>query len=205
MINNNAQFSSTPAVPTPPTSGAGTNPSGVREVRDMRGERQGRRFTERAPRAFQEKTLDIRRVTRVVAGGKRFRFRVTIVIGDQKGRVGVGIAKGADVAAAIDKSRVSAEKNLITIPLKNNRTIPHEVEAKFSAAHIRLKPAVEGHGIRAGGAARVVLSLAGIKDITAKALGRTPNKLTNALATLEALKQLQKSKLRAVNALDNKA
>ncbi len=144
---------------------------------------------------FNEKALDIRRVTRVVAGGKRFRFRVTLVVGDGRGRVGVGIAKGLDVAQGIAKAKTVAKKNVFTVPL-NGSTIPHEVEAKFSAARIRLKPAVKGHGMRAGGAARVVLSLAGIKDIVAKTLGRTPNKLTNALATIEALKKLKASKMR---------
>ena len=140
--------------------------------------------------AFKEKVLDLRRVTRVIAGGKRFRFRATVVVGDEKGRVGVGIAKGLDVAQAVAKAKSSATKNIITLHLKN-RTIPHEVEAKFSAAKIRIKPAVQGHGLMAGGAARTVLSLAGIKDVTAKTLGRTPNKLTNALATIEALKKLR--------------
>ncbi len=144
---------------------------------------------------FQEKTLDVRRVTRVVAGGKRFRFRVTMVVGDGRGRVGVGIAKGVDVASAIDKSKKVARRNIITVPLKG-KSIPHEVEAKYSAARIRLRPAVEGHGMRAGGAARVVLSLAGVADVIAKTLGRTPNKLTNALATVEALKKLKPSRNR---------
>ncbi len=139
---------------------------------------------------FKEKVLDLRRVTRVTAGGKRFRFRATVVIGDGRGRVGAGIEKGLDVQQAVQKGRSAAKKNLITIPLKG-RTIPHEVEAKFSAARVRLKPAKEGHGLVAGGAVRVVLSLAGIHDITAKCLGRTPNKLTNALATIEALKKLK--------------
>lgn len=140
---------------------------------------------------FNEKVLDIRRVTRVMAGGKRFRFRVTVVIGDEKGRVGVGLAKGADVAQAVEKSKRDAQKNLIKIVLKENRTIPYEVEAKYSAARVRLKPAKAGHGLIAGGAARVVLKLAGVKDISAKILGRTSNKLTNALATIEALKKLE--------------
>lgn len=139
---------------------------------------------------YQEKSLDLRRVTRVVAGGKRFRFRATLVIGDLKGRVGVGIGKGADVQAAMTKAKADAKKHVITIPVKEG-TIPHEVEAKFSAAKVRLKPAVKGHGLKAGGAVRVVLSLAGVRDIVAKCLGRTPNKLTNALATIEALKQLR--------------
>lgn len=142
---------------------------------------------------FKDKVLDLRRVTRVVAGGKRFRFRATVVIGDEKGRVGVGIAKGLDVAQAVAKGKTAAKKNIFTIPLRG-RTIPHEVEAKFSAARIRLKPAAVGHGLLAGGAARTVLTLVGIKDITAKSLGRTPNKLTNALATLEALKKIKAKK-----------
>ena len=149
-----------------------------------------RKPKEQNPMGLKDKVLDLRRVTRVVAGGKRFRFRVTVVLGDEKGKVAVGIAKGLDVANAVSKAKNAAVKNILNITLKG-RTIPHEVEAKFSAARVRIKPAVEGHGLRAGGAVRVVLSLAGVKDATAKCLGRTPNKLTNALATIEALKKLK--------------
>ena len=145
------------------------------------------------PSEFKEKTLDLRRVTRVVAGGKRIRFRATIAMGDEKGRIGIGIGKGADVALAIDKAKTRARKNMMNIKLVG-RTIPHEVEAKFSAARVKLKPAPPGHGLKAGGSPRVVLSLAGVKDVTAKCLGRTPNKLTNALATIEALKKLKDRK-----------
>ena len=141
---------------------------------------------------FQDKVLDLRRVTRVTAGGKRFRFRATVIVGDKKGSVGAGIAKGLDVAQAVEKAKTRAKKNLIRIPI-TGATIPHEVTAKFSAARVLLKPARKGHGLIAGGAVRTVLSLAGIRDITAKCLGRTPNKLTNALATLEALKKLRSS------------
>ncbi len=140
---------------------------------------------------FKEKMLDLRRVTRVVAGGKRFRFRATLVIGDEKGRVGIGVAKATDVAQALAKAKTAAKKNVLTINLKDGRTIPHEVFAKYSAARVLIKPASVGHGLRAGGAVRFVLALAGVKDATAKCLGRTPNKLTNALATLEALKELR--------------
>jgi len=154
-------------------------------------EQRRSQFVRKGPSdGFKEKVLDLRRVTRVVAGGKRFRFRATVVVGDEKGRVGVGIAKGLDVAQAVSKAKLHAQKNIIILQLKG-RTIPHEVEAKFSAAKIRIKPAVLGHGLIAGGAARTVLFLAGIKDVTAKTLGRTPNKLTNALATIEALKKLK--------------
>lgn len=148
---------------------------------------------------YKEKVLDLRRVTRVVAGGKRFRFRVTVVIGDEKGRVGVGIAKGLDVAQAVEKAKVDAKKKIMNVPLEE-RTIPHEVKAKFSAARVIIKPARKGHGLKAGGAVRVVLLLAGVRDATAKCLGGTKNKLTNAMATIEALKKLksfvQKSELK---------
>ena len=137
---------------------------------------------------FKERVLDMRRVTRVVAGGKRFRFRCTIVLGDEKGRVGVGVAKGIDVQQAVAKAKADAKKNIIAVNLKDNRTIPYEISAKYSAARVLLKPAGVGHGLRAGGAVRFVLSFAGVKDATAKCLGRTPNKLTNAMATIEALK-----------------
>ncbi len=140
---------------------------------------------------FKEKVLDLRRVTRVVAGGKRFRFRATVVLGDEKGRIGVGIAKGLDVQQAVTKGKTDAKKNIIKIDLKDQRTIAHEVLAKFSAAKVLIKPAAPGHGLRAGGAVRSVLSLAGVKDATAKCLGRTPNKLTNAMAAIEALKKLK--------------
>ena len=139
---------------------------------------------------FKEKVLDLRRVTRVVAGGKRFRFRATVVVGNEKGRVGVGISKGLDVAQAIAKARNQATKNLFTVPLKEN-TIPYDVEAKFSAARVLIRPAKSGRGLKAGGSVRAVLSLAGIKDASAKCLGGTKNKLTNALATVEALKKIK--------------
>lgn len=140
---------------------------------------------------FKEKVLDIRRVTRVVAGGKRFRFRITVIIGDEKGRVGVGVAKGLDVQTSIEKAKTAAKKHILVLDLKDGRTIPHEVFAKFSAARVLIKPAAAGRGLRAGGAVRSVLALAGVKDATAKCLGRTPNKLTNALAAIEALKKLK--------------
>lgn len=142
---------------------------------------------------FREHVLELRRVTRVVAGGKRFRFRATIVIGDEAGRVAVGIAKGLDVQSAVAKAKSAAKKNVMRIPLKK-RTIPHQVYAKYSAAKVLVKPASEGSGLKAGGAVRVVLSLAGVKDATAKCLGRTKNKLTNAMAAIEALKQLRPAK-----------
>jgi small subunit ribosomal protein S5 len=137
---------------------------------------------------------DLRRVARVVAGGKRFRFRATVVVGDERGRVGIGLGKGIDVAQAVAKAKAKASRNMITIQLVDGRTVPHETEAKYSAARVRLKPAPHGHGLRAGSAVRSVLALAGVKDATAKVLGRTPNKLTNAWATIEALKKMKTAK-----------
>jgi len=139
---------------------------------------------------WQQKLLELRRVTRVVAGGKRMSFRVVMVIGDQKGRVGVGVAKGKDVARATEKSVFQAKKNIFQVPVVDG-TIPHQVEAKHSSARIIIKPAAKGRGLIAGGAARVVLSFAGIKDATTKNLGRTTNRLTNAEATIRALKKLK--------------
>lgn len=155
-----------------------------------RGQRRGDNKFIPKKSEYKEKTLDLRRVTRVVAGGKRFSFRCTLVIGDEKGTVAVGIAKGSDVAQAIDKARNDAKKHLFKINLKGT-TLAHEVDAKFSAARVLLKPAQKGSGLKAGGAARTVLLMAGIKDASAKSLGRTKNKLTNALATVEALKKLR--------------
>jgi small subunit ribosomal protein S5 len=143
---------------------------------------------------WKQKLLEVRRVTRVVAGGKRLSFRVVMVIGDFKGRVGVGVAKGKDVARAVEKAIFQAKKNIFEVPIING-SIPHEVEAKHSSAKILIKPGKKGRGLIAGGAARIVLSFAGIKNATAKMLGRTTNRLTNAVATVEALKKLRKEKV----------
>ena len=150
-----------------------------------------KRFQREKPKSeFDSKLLDLARVTRVSAGGRRFRFRATVVIGDKKGRVGVGVAKGTDVAQAVEKSTRLAKKNLITVPIVED-TIPYEVYAKFSSARVLLKPQRKGRGLVAGGTVRVVCALAGIKNISSKVLGRTGNKLNNARATIEALKQLK--------------
>lgn len=140
---------------------------------------------------FDQGVLDIRRTARVVAGGRRFSFRATVVVGNRKGRAGVGVGKGADVAGAIEKAAFQAKKHLISIPITDKKTIPHEVSAKFSAARIIMKPAREGRGLVAGGPIRTIADLAGIKNLTGKILGRTVNKLNNARATMEALKKLK--------------
>lgn len=139
---------------------------------------------------FKDRLLEVRRVTRVMAGGKRFSFRATVVVGDMKGRVGIGIAKGLDFSSAVAKAKRQAEKGVVRIPLVRDRTVPYDMEAKYGAAHVRIKPAREGHGLIAGGACRVVLELAGVRDVSAKIMGRTKNKVSNAHATLEALKSM---------------
>ena len=140
---------------------------------------------------YADKVLEVRRVTRVMAGGKRFSFRVTVVVGNRLGKVGIGIAKGLDVASAVEKAKRYAERAVISIPLKDNRTIAFDVEAKYGAARVRVKPAQMGHGLIAGGSMRVVLDLLGVKDVSAKVMSTSKNKLSNAMATLEALKQLK--------------
>ena len=138
---------------------------------------------------FDQHIVDLARVTRVMAGGKRMRFRACVVIGDRKGRVGIGLAKGKDVALAVGKAVTKAEKNLIKINIVNG-TIPHEVHLKLGAAKVFLKPAPEGTGIISGGAVRMVLELAGIHNIVSKIMG-TNNKVNNVKATIEALKLLK--------------
>lgn len=140
---------------------------------------------------YEQKLLGIARVVRVVAGGRRFRFRAVVVIGNKKGKVGVGVSKGQDVSLAVEKAVTNAKKNLIEIPLKNG-TIPHTTEAKFGTAKILLKPGMTGRGIVAGGAVRVICDLAGIENISGKILGKTKNKLNNARATIKALEKLKK-------------
>lgn len=140
---------------------------------------------------FEQKLLDVRRTARMIAGGRRFSFRAVVVIGNKRGRIGVGVAKGADVTIAVDKAVKQAKKYLVDIPLTEAKTIPHFVEAKYGAAWVFLKPARKGRGIIAGGTIRVICLLGGIENITAKIIGRTNNKLNNARATIKALEKLK--------------
>jgi len=142
---------------------------------------------------YEQKLLDVARVVRVMAGGRRFRFRAVVVIGNKKGKVGVGVSKGQDVSIAVEKAATDAKKHLIKIPLTEG-TIPHITEAKFSSAKVLLKPGMKGKGVVAGGAVRVICDLAGIENLSGKILGKTKNKLNNARATIEALKKLKQSK-----------
>jgi small subunit ribosomal protein S5 len=139
---------------------------------------------------YDSKLLDLARVSRMTSGGKDMRFRAAVVAGDKKGRVGFGMAKGLDVAQAVDKATRAAVKNFIKISIVNE-TIPHQVYAKFGAAKILLKPQKKGRGLVAGGTVRVICSLVGIKNICSKTLGKTKNKITNARAVMEALKKMR--------------
>jgi small subunit ribosomal protein S5 len=150
-----------------------------------------RRRDEKPKDEFDSKLLDLARVTRVAAGGRRFRFRAVIVVGNRMGKVGVGVAKGIDVAQATEKATRQAKKNLILVPMTED-TIPHEVFAKFGSARVLLKPKKKGKGMVAGGTVRIICALVGIKNISSKILGRTGNKLNNAMATIEALKKLKR-------------
>lgn len=156
-----------------------------------RDDRGGR---EREKSEFNQVTLDLARVTRVTKGGKRMRFRATVVIGDGKGRVGFGTSKGVDVQASVLKATNQAKKHLITIPMERE-TIPHRVHAKAGAAQVIIMPAPQGSGIIAGGPVRVVLQLAGVPNAAAKILGAN-NKINNVRATMEALKMLKAVRVR---------
>lgn len=140
---------------------------------------------------YEEKNIEVARVTRVTKGGKRMRFRVLTVIGNRKGRAGYGLAKGVDVAGGTAKATTQARKALFTVPLVKG-TIPHAVEAKFGAAYVILKPAPEGTGVKAGGAVRIVLELAGVPNVVSKILG-SKNKTNNVKATFAALRKLRLS------------
>lgn len=156
-----------------------------------RGRGQGRGREPRERSEFDQATIDVRRVARVMAGGRRFSFSVTVVIGDKKGRVGVGIGKGADTALAIDKAVRDAKKHLITVPLTKDGSIPHDVTVKYASSVVTIMPS-PGRGLVAGSAMRTVLEYAGVTNVVTKILSRTKNKLTIARATVAALKQVKK-------------
>ena len=154
-----------------------------------RGRRGGRRNDKpREEKQFEELVINIDRVSRVVKGGRRFRFKALVVVGDRKNKVGVGVAKGQDVTAAIAKATNVAKKNLVTFALEGD-TIPHEAEKKVTGAHVLLKPAAPGTGIIAGGVVRQIIGVTGVRNMLSKSLGST-NKVNIAYATVEALASL---------------
>lgn len=179
-----------------PRGGRGSGPADRRGPRGRGGpgggdRRGGPRREPRAKPEFDQKIIDIRRVTRVSSGGRRFSFAVSLVAGDRRGKVGVGTGKGGDTALAVEKALRNAKKNMFTVTTTKSGSIPHEVTAKFSSARVHIIPA-PGKGIVAGSSVRDVIDLAGIKNVTAKLRSGTKNKLNNARVAVAALKQLKK-------------
>lgn len=167
----------------------GQSRGGSREKNARRPRRGGRR-DERVRSEFDQKIIAIRRVARVVAGGRRFSFSVAIAIGNKKGKVGVGIGKAGDTQLAIEKAARDARRHLLEVPMNKHQHIPHDVQAKLGASQIMIMPA-PGRGLVAGSSVRTVLELAGVKDVTAKILSRSKNHLNNARATVAALRKLK--------------
>src|SRR3989339_1813358 len=138
---------------------------------------------------FDQKIINIRRVTRVVAGGRRFSFSVALIAGDKKGSVGLGLGKAADTSLAINKALRNAKKNMVKLKLTKTMSIPHELSAKFSSSYVILMPN-KGRGLVAGSVIRDIVKLSGMKDITGKILSNSKNKLNNAKAVFKALSQI---------------
>ena len=168
----------------------GRNDRNSNDRRNPRRPRRGNRRDERARPEYEQKIISIRRVTRVMAGGRRFSFSVAMVIGDKKGKVGVGIGKAGDTQLAIEKAMRDAKKHLIVIPMNKDQHIAHDVHTKYASSEVMIMPA-PGRGLVAGSSVRNVLELGGVKDVTAKIFSRSKNKLNNAKAAIEALKQLK--------------
>lgn len=166
------------------------NMSGRVSGRGRRGGRNNnRRERSNEDKMFEEQTIAIDRVSRTVKGGRRLRFKALVVVGDRANRVGVGVAKGRDVPQAIEKASNIAKKSMIVIPVENE-TIPHDIEVKYGAVRVMLKPAVQGTGIIAGGTLRTIIGVTGISNLVTKSLGST-NKVNIAYATIKALSSLK--------------
>ena len=170
----------------------------AKTARPDRKKNDRRRDQRREPSEYEDVTLAVDRVTRVVKGGRRMRFRAVVVLGNKKGKVGLGTGKATEVQMAVQKAQRDAKRAMIIVPMRES-TIPHEVNVKHKAARLRLMPASKGTGIIAGGPLRVILDLAGVKDILAKRFGTT-NKLVNAQAAMMALRAIRGS--RAAKATD---
>ena len=179
MADEKATTNVSPRANSPAAAG-GNRPRG--------GRRDDRRNQPAEPKQFEEQVINIDRVARVVKGGRRFRFKALVVVGDRKTKVGVGVSKGSDVQSAISKATDVAKKNMITVPAVN-ATVPHDAEVKVSGARVMIKPAAPGTGIIAGGVVRQIIGVTGIKNLLSKSLGST-NKVNIAYATIEALRSM---------------
>jgi small subunit ribosomal protein S5 len=180
---------------------------GNRPQRDSRGQgqrgggrggnnnRRGPRRDTRPKSEFDQKIVSMRRVTRVVAGGRRFAFSVCVVVGNKKGMVGVGQGKAGDTPLAIDKAVRDAKKNMIVVNMTKNMSVPHEIEAKYAASRVKIMPA-PGKGILAGSSVRAVLELAGLREVSSKLLSRSKNNINNAYVAIKALEELKKTKIK---------
>ncbi|MFA6476270.1 MAG: 30S ribosomal protein S5 [Candidatus Paceibacterota bacterium] len=171
--------------------GGANRPGGNRPGGNRPGGNRGGRFGADRPKPeFDQKTINVRRVARVVSGGRRFSFSVALIAGDKNGRVGVGVGKAGDTALAVEKALNKAKKAMIRVNMTDKKSIPHEVSAKYKSARVDLRPA-KGRGLVAGSAVRVVLALAGLHDVNAKIVSRSKDKLNIARAAILALSSLK--------------
>jgi len=200
MEDNKQQTTKAPQTPTDRPAGRGRgqgqgqNRGGGQQGGGNRGGFGGKRDDRGADSEFEQQILDLARVTRVMAGGKRMRFRACIALGNRAGKVGIGLAKGADVTLAITKAVNQAKKNMIDVPIAAGGTIPHEIKHKFGASVILLRPAKHGRGVICGGVVRIIAEIAGLQNVTGKILG-TNNNVTNAKCMIEALALLKGKKV----------
>lgn len=197
-VQNEAVVAEAPIESAAPAQSAVPAPQSSRGSIRGRGNQRGGGRGPRPPRErgeFDQVTIDARRVARVMAGGRRFNFSLVVVIGNRKGRVGVGLGKGVDTALAIDKATRDAKKHLFTVSRTASGSIPHEVMAKYASSTVEIIPS-RGRGLVAGSAVRTVLDLAGVTDVVTKIHTRTKNKLTTARATVEALRKLRSTSSR---------
>ena len=177
--------------PEETTEEVATTEKAPRKNDGKRNNRRPKKTFDKPKTDLEDKVICINRVTKVVKGGRQFRFAATVVVGNRKGKVGIGLGKAKEMPDAVKKATQAATKNLINVELIDNRTISHEITVKEGAVRVMLKPATEGTGVKAGGPVRDVLELAGVKDVLSKSLGSS-TKVNMARATLNALK-LQKS------------
>lgn len=160
---------------------------------DKHKEKKGFRLTKKTDKikdGFEERVVQVRRVTKVVKGGKQMSFRAVVIVGDKNGKVGVGVGKAKEVIAAVQKSAVDARRHVVTVPMTKYLTFPHRADGHYGAAKVMLRPATAGTGVIAGGAVRVVLELAGVENALGKQLG-SDNPLNNARAVIDAVSQMR--------------